>query len=312
MMEMPWLLVMDNAADEVLINKWWPHSGFGAVLITSRDPVFRTRNVAGSGVILRELDEPTALSMLRTQINEEYRRPGDEEEAQRVVQRVRHLPLGIQTSIGIINKSGESLRSFNQRFRDENALLQAASSSHSFLNFAQYEVGLREVLIESRRHLSEEERFMTNIFALLDGDNIQEEELLRPEKFSGASMVRKLAEKRTDCMTTLLSRSIVSLSTKATDSDMRIVNIHQLQQASTQLQMDPASRQHALNAAANIINTALTHVWDSAGVRMAREYKEFVPHAQAIYKFFIQQLDDRHVILEVQIPFIQMLHKAAS
>lgn len=314
--DVPWLLVFDNAEDATLINSFWPHSRNGAILITSRNPAFATSNVGGVGEFLPPLSEASAVQMVKAQVPKLFTGgENDEKEALEVVKRVGCLPLGIQASIGLINEADCSLRDYNQQWTNPMAVLKDARKKHVFRNFAPYEnVGdeLEEVWLGSLTSLDAHSRFMIEIFALLDPDNIQEEELFKVAQGWQASKLVMVANNRVRCTGALLSRSLVGSNARSHRSDPRCVNVHRLLQACTQKHMDADSRQEAFNGAAIVLSSALTHLWESNWPKIRKEYKEIFPHVQSVHRFYRETTSAEEKITDTPLEFLQVMHKAAS
>jgi hypothetical protein len=314
--DVPWLLVFDNAEDATLINSFWPHSRHGAILITSRNPAFATSNVGGVGEFLPPLSEESAVQMLKDQVSTLFTGgENDEEEALKVVKRVGCLPIGIQASIGLINEAGCSMRDYNQQWNNAMAVLTDTRKRHVFRNFAPYENvddALEEVWLGSLTGLDAESRSMIEIFALLDPDNIQEEELFKVGHGWQAASLVLVAKNRVRCIGALFIRSLVTLNARSHHSDPRCVSMHRLIQACTQKHMGAASRQEAFNGAAIVLSAALTHVWQSNWPKIRKEYKEIFPHVQSLHRFYRETTSARENIAETPLEFLQVMHKAAS
>ena len=90
-----WLLIFDNADDLSVLRDFWPVSGNGSVLVTSRDPLAKTRihvSVA-KGLDLDPLEPPEAFQLLRdlTGINI----PADFDPSEAIAKKLSGLPLAI-------------------------------------------------------------------------------------------------------------------------------------------------------------------------------------------------------------------------
>lgn len=94
--EISWLLVLDNVDDWGVIEDFWPTTGIGSVLITSRDPISRSHiYTAQQGLDLHPLSSSDTLEFLDTVCGKQIK--GDQAAAKAVADRSGGLPLVISS-----------------------------------------------------------------------------------------------------------------------------------------------------------------------------------------------------------------------
>ena len=90
-----WLLVFDNANTLADLRDYWPVSGVGSILVTSRDPLAKTRTYFHSpnGVDLEPFTTEESAQWLRKLTK--YEEPEDFELSETIVSKLSNLPLAI-------------------------------------------------------------------------------------------------------------------------------------------------------------------------------------------------------------------------
>jgi hypothetical protein len=88
-----WLLIFDNADDPSVLADFWPSSGTGAIVVTSRDPLAR-KYLSSNGIDLEPLTTKSAAALLR-KLSEFEDSPDEIEASIKVAKRMGGLPLAI-------------------------------------------------------------------------------------------------------------------------------------------------------------------------------------------------------------------------
>lgn len=117
---MKWLLVIDNAdrPDDVL--DFWPHSGQGSIVVTSRDRQAMTKNYFGEcGIELSVLEEDDAVSLLQGLLKRHHRPTESPGVLHRVVTTLECWPLAIAQMAGIIGRRKLSLSKFLEDYKSD-------------------------------------------------------------------------------------------------------------------------------------------------------------------------------------------------
>ncbi|KIV81666.1 hypothetical protein PV11_03835 [Exophiala sideris] len=95
-----WLLIFDNADNPEVLEDFWPNSGPGAILVTSRDPQAR-RLRSSIGVDLEPLTVQSAAALLR-KLSDVDESPDEVDASVRVAKRMGGLPLAITLAAATI------------------------------------------------------------------------------------------------------------------------------------------------------------------------------------------------------------------
>ncbi|KAM3476171.1 hypothetical protein MY8738_007067 [Beauveria namnaoensis] len=100
--EASWLLIFDKADDPSVLEDFWPSTGSGSVLITSRDSVAKNQIfTANKGIDLQPLSPPDAVRFLDT-LAQKIPNAGQVEDAAEVADRLGGLPLLITQMAGVM------------------------------------------------------------------------------------------------------------------------------------------------------------------------------------------------------------------
>jgi hypothetical protein len=134
-----WLLILDNVDDPSILKDYWPPEGKGSILLTSRDPLARTRAFRiNSGVTLQPFDEHDAAKFLVGLTENEAENEDEDDEYQNVTRdtndgevsveavaiakRLGGLPLALAQMAGIINRRYLSYHEFLSMYDHEQSL----------------------------------------------------------------------------------------------------------------------------------------------------------------------------------------------
>ncbi|KAI8258387.1 tetratricopeptide repeat domain-containing protein [Colletotrichum sp. SAR11_239] len=98
-----WLLIFDNADDPSVLEEFWPNTGYGAVLITSRDSVAKNQPFTDNvGIDLKPFTSPDAVKFLTT-LTHKTAQDSQAKDAAEVADRLGGLPL-------LINQMADSFK----------------------------------------------------------------------------------------------------------------------------------------------------------------------------------------------------------
>ncbi|OQU94534.1 Tetratricopeptide repeat-containing protein [Cladophialophora immunda] len=114
-----WLLVFDNADNLAILRDFWPVSGNGSILITSRDPLAKSRShvSVSDGIDLEPLDTKTAGSLIRRLTSRNQSK--DLETSEDIARKLSGLPLAINQISGTIIRRDLSLAEFSELYEQE-------------------------------------------------------------------------------------------------------------------------------------------------------------------------------------------------
>ena len=120
-----WLLIFDNAESLLDLRDYFPVTGSGSVLITSRDPIARSQTYFFSpqGIELQPFSSSESAAWLR-RLTRQDETPEDIELSESIVAKVSHLPLAIMQVAGAITRQCLSFAEFTdlysaQSFREQ-------------------------------------------------------------------------------------------------------------------------------------------------------------------------------------------------
>ncbi|KAF2685916.1 TPR-like protein, partial [Lentithecium fluviatile CBS 122367] len=310
-----WLLIFDNAVSPHLIIDWWPiMSKTGAILITARKQEFETTNVANGGLELQKLPIDAGIDMILEQIPAHAgKRDADARvEAQKIVERVSGLPLGIQAAIGLINQSGFTLKQYNRNYTDGRTFLKDTSKDHSHRNFAPYPRGLYETLTDTIQYIDDNSRMLLEIFSLLDPDHIQDhilEAAAKNKTLQGLDYI-----KRSDRCLKVLANGLIARNSDEGGQRLHSYHMHRLLQECVKINAKDQSFQETFEQAVLVVYTALgTSGFEAALKTAPQRFKEYLPHVQVLHDFYqTRSSDDPSSAPAATLHFIRLIRKSAS
>lgn len=110
--EASWLLIFDNADDLDILDDFWPTTGIGSVLITSRDSEAKEHNYFGNnGIDLQPFSGEDAIRFLNT-LSRKAVRADQEEYAVQVADRLGGLPYLLTQMAGVMSRLRMSYSEF--------------------------------------------------------------------------------------------------------------------------------------------------------------------------------------------------------
>jgi hypothetical protein len=298
-----WLIILDNAKDDSLIKDWWPYGPEGAILITANDRIFATRNIAGDGEELSTFDEDTAVEFVLSEIPAQSRvgKFDAREEALALVRRLSYLPLAISTAVGQINKLNCSIRQYNQSYSDHRAFWRDSSKDDVDRPSAPYSLGLKDVL-ESAVQYEGDAKTLSEVFSLLEGDNIQEELLDRAAESADFKEIG-FVKNRLSCIQTLCDTPSFIAKNSHDPSRYPGFHIHGLFQKYIRESMTDLSRERCFDLAVRIVCLPL----DDEGTGYPRIFREFFYHAQSLIEY--QKAFEPKFVVSVN--FIELLRTSS-
>ncbi|KAI0120070.1 P-loop containing nucleoside triphosphate hydrolase protein [Nemania sp. FL0031] len=100
--EVSWLLIFDNVDNMDVLAEFWPTTGLGAVLITSRDSLAKNQiYTANNGIDLPPFPAPDAVKFLNT-LTKRAPHPTQDKDAAEVAEKLGGLPLLITQMAGVM------------------------------------------------------------------------------------------------------------------------------------------------------------------------------------------------------------------
>lgn len=263
MLEVPYLIIFDNADsvdNKSLLAQFWPRTGKGSILITSRD-----RSLLGEfpGQSLTQFPSEDAVKLLVGLTNQGSRVAGDahrESEAKaaaKLADLVHCLPLAITQLASIAIEDCCSLADLGSSYDNLSQLIEDSSSGNTITGaLSQYSHSLKTVLDMNYGRLNKNEQALLNIMSFLDPDRIQFS-LLTGGVGDAAQQQHGVFQSKLQLVKArgfLLKSSLLY-----ENADLSVIWMHRLVQATCQLRMlgtDLEARQKAFDSAFNLVHKA--------------------------------------------------------
>lgn len=273
-----WLLIFDNADDLDVLRDFWPVSGTGSILITSRDPLAKTRarvSVA-NGLDLLPFSPEDGGQLLRnlTGYNDDDSVPLSVD----ISGKLTGIPLAIAQIAGTISRRDLGLAEFVELYDEEthrNELLQYDSGTVSKTLYT----------VWSFEDLSPAGMSLLNIIAFLDPDQISEQLLQNmknlPQVDRHSSDYPLTLSNYIDARTELTKSSLVKRN-----RDRKELIIHRIIQDTTRARMGPDVLQATFESAAILLyETWPFCVFDHRTARWV-ECEPLVAHVGSIARYY--------------------------
>lgn len=226
-----WLLIFDNADDLEILRDYWPVSGSGSILLTSRDPLAKTQSHVHStmGMDLDPLTPMEAAQLLRALTN--YSRTQEDiDQSIKIGERLSGLPLAIIQIAGTILRRDLSFSEFLEFYEQESLHLEFHKMSISGQEKTIYTVWALEDLNPTASCL-------LDIISFLDADSIQES-LFTASIKNGETEPNKIENFPTSSMAYVDARTELSRSSLLKRNiELRTLSIHRLIQDTIRARM---------------------------------------------------------------------------
>lgn len=144
-----WLLIFDNADDPMILADFWPSSGTGAIIVTSRDPLAK-KYFSSHSIDLESFAPDTAATLLR-RLSEASDSPQEVQGSKMVAERLGGLPLAISLAAA--------------------AILRQELTFEEFLSFYEVEPTAADIRPISLRPETQYQHTLSTVWAL---DSLQE------------------------------------------------------------------------------------------------------------------------------------------
>jgi hypothetical protein len=167
-----WLILFDNADDPELLSDYWPTSGVGSVLVTSRNPMAKSTFFFGDvGHELQTVPISDAVKWILQMSDANASDQKEVDAANIIAERLGGLPLAITQIMGIIRMRQLRLPEFVELYESESQLEELQTTRVG--NPRGYEHSLASVW--AFENLKPEPMALLGIISMLDPDRIQEE-----------------------------------------------------------------------------------------------------------------------------------------
>jgi hypothetical protein len=116
-----WLLIFDNADDLEILWDYWPQTGNGAILLTSRDPMAKTRPLlgkSGKGLDVTPFTTDESKELLWKLVGESCK-VENEQKQEILLERLSGLPLAVRQTAATVRQKRITLNEFIQVYSTE-------------------------------------------------------------------------------------------------------------------------------------------------------------------------------------------------
>lgn len=171
-LEVPWLLIFDNADDEQemnLLDDFRPPGNRGSIFVTTRDKSARGKFTGGIRE-LQKLEEKDAVNLL-IKLSRQRSEPHERKDAANVCARVDCLPCAISTAAFIIHNDSLSFAEYLSVYSNRDLIIESKPLGGPTTQYAHSPTSVWSM---NFTWLDKETRFLLNILAFLDPDKIQE------------------------------------------------------------------------------------------------------------------------------------------
>jgi hypothetical protein len=265
-----WLIVFDNADDLEVLRDYWPATGNGAILVTSRDPMAKTYSTVNAGMDLEPFS-PEEASALMMKLAGYEATLESKEQSYALATRLGGLPLAITQIAAMIRSRDLTFKEFLDIFEEE------YSKRELLLGQDQYNHTLSTIW--GLENVSPSARGLLDVLSLLDPDFIDESLFTNhlPQ------------EPKTDFPSTSLlyieaRKSLIKSSLIKRNKNQGQLLLHRLIQDVTRAHMSPEKLKMAFELTVNILSQS----WPEASYIFSHETfvwgkaDQVVPHVLRI------------------------------
>lgn len=256
-----WLVIFDNADDLSILRDYWPVTGRGSILITSRDPLAKTQTYfqCDGGINLEPFQPHEAISLIESLTG--FSNAADHPVAATIAEKLSYIPMAVNHAAKTINRRSfslpEFLRYYEQEELREGFYQLGIGSPHSTKDSAPKTIAT----VWALQDLSPRASRLFDIISFMDPDQIWESLLTgvaghRPLSNAGSipvplnnspTQVNEFLLARTE----LSSSSLISRNVKTEE-----LTTHRIVQDISRLQMVPARYEKAFGAVCQLLYLA--------------------------------------------------------
>ncbi|KAH7348146.1 P-loop containing nucleoside triphosphate hydrolase protein [Pyrenochaeta sp. MPI-SDFR-AT-0127] len=283
-----WLLILDNANDIRVLERFWPIGGPGCLLVTSRDPLAKDPSVlADSGHDIESFSPQESGEMLERLTRRKGNGPA-------IGDRLGGLPLALAQMAGVIIRNHMSFQDFLDTWDENKEHSELLGYDHKLGQSDGYDKNLSTAwAVESLRH----GKLLLEVISFFDPDSIQEVIL---KQFSTVELVQY---PNTHGAYLKARRELLQTSLLAKDRTEKNVSVHRMVQDVTRSKMGKEQYQNIFAAALHL----LAQKWPYAAfgwrhtVARWRMCEELFPHVLSLNGYgsrLMQACDNTSIKIE--------------
>lgn len=244
--EVPWLIIFDNVDNLDVLSDFWPKTGRGSVLVTSRDPVAKYNIFTANGITLPPLTN-TESQTLMERLTLTKADASQREALSAIVEKLGGLPLAINQMSSIFRELRLSYIDFLQFYNEE-----GIEQLHKNLPDSTYPENARSLAtVWALDRLSPKTRALLQVVCLLDPDDIPEELLVDESSEIELSDYPKNRGEYFRARGELLSSSLIQQNV-----EYQKLKLHRLVQDATKFMMDEGQLFEDFRAAIRLVISA--------------------------------------------------------
>lgn len=294
--EAKWLLIFDNADRPDILQDYYPISGNGSILVTSRDPLSKTSpSIAQVTIDVEPFGDEEAATFLQYLSHVKH----EEDISFRIAQKLGGLPLALCQMAAIIRYQYLSFSEFLERWEDEADRKELLGLD---VGAPRQEARGNIASIWAIEHLESHAKTIMEICALLDPDCIQERLFT-----GGTSSLNHLDDypKRMFTYATaradLLKRSLVKRN-----EEKKEFWIHRVLQDSIKAQMSTERMRTIFSAAVTLVYTAwgITSLDKRHDISLSKSREGLFPHALSLKNTYERLHGASELKADVQLAFL--------
>jgi hypothetical protein len=298
-----WLIIFDNADDPNVLRDYWPPTNSGSVLITSRNPMAKSRMFQSTGIDIEGLPLDDAAKLLRNLASRDDS-SRNVQGSLALAKRVGGLPLAISQMAALIQQWQMSFQEFLDYYEEQTKL---TINSLSKLRLSHHPDQFQHSLLTvwAFEKLTMEGRLLLYIIAFFDADHIPEDVLTDdlPEDLPDDYPKSRPAylQARTD----LLASSLIKRN-----EEIREIEVHRLVQDVALAQM--MSRNETFGYAVALVHRVWKQGDDIEFGHQAAPWvlqARLLPHALKILEFF-EKMDESTLNIKVKRNLAQLFQLA--
>lgn len=300
-----WLLIFDNADSIELLSEYWPATGSGSILITSRDPAAKDFCL-GKGVELGALGQSETFNLFDKLLNEEREKPMyAEADIKQLVRRFEGVPFAAVQIASLIRRrfmtADEFVRVYDKDVRSTGLMNLHPARNDVYYHHTIFTVWLLESM-DDRSHV------LFGTLSLLDPFSIPEAILTKWGATRESPNYPASPEEYIQTRTNLLRSSLVSRNLQAEQ-----LSVHPLVQEIVLAQMPKVQLEECFRLTVRMLHASLPSEDIKWGHETSHREKmaELVPHVLRLRHFFEKRKHDSPILTaEEEHKFINLVKEA--
>lgn len=294
--EAKWLLIFDNADRPDILQDYYPLSGNGSILVTSRDPLSKTSpSIAQVTIDVEPFGDEEAATFLRNLSHVKR----EEDISIRIAQKLGGLPLALSQMAAIIRYQYLSFSEFLERWEDE-------ADRKELLGFdagaPRPEARGNSASIFAIERLEPHAKTILEICAFLDPDCIQERLFT-----GGTSSVNHLDDFPKKMFTYATARAdLLKRSLVKRNEENKEFWVHRVLQDSIKAKMSAERMRTIFSAAVNLVYTAwgTTSLDKRHDISLSKSREGLFPHALSLKSIYERLHGAGELKPDIQLAFL--------